>query len=384
MRHEPDVIRARPSESAGAKAVPVPLSVIHDAGSVDEANDPGLEKSELLGLYRWMVFNRMLDERMIKAQRQGRIGFYIGSIGEEAAILGSAYVLRPQDWVFPCYREHGAALMRGLPLDRFVANLFGTVDDPVLGRQMPCHEAWRPGNFASISSPLGTQIPHAVGLAWGAKLRGEDVVSLVYFGEGATSTNDFHTGMNFAGVSRAPCLFLCRNNQWAISVPLAKQTAASSIAAKGEAYGMPGVRVDGNDLLAVIAATKAAHERARRGEGPTLIEAVTYRLEGHSTSDDPRAYREDEEVKVWRQRDPLLRMKAYLEAKGLWSPGEDDALRGEIDGELRRAVERAEKAPRPPLGSLTEGVYRDRPWHLAEQQAEAEAGAEGHANPGQG
>jgi 2-oxoisovalerate dehydrogenase E1 component alpha subunit len=352
------------------------VRVLNPDGSAAAQNDPRVEPRELLALHRLMLLNRALDERMVTLQRQGRIGFYIGSIGEEAAILGAAFVLRRNDWIFPAYREHGAALLRGMPLQSFLYNLFGKSADPVKGRQMPCHEAFRPANFASISSPLATQLPHAVGMAWAARFKKKDDVALAYLGDGATSANDFHAALNFAGVFRTATIFLCRNNQWAISVPLARQTASESLAIKARAYGFEGVRVDGNDLLAVIAVTRKAHERARSGQGPTLIEAITYRLMGHSTSDDPRAYRKDEDVAPWLALDPLARLGAHLTWLGLWSQAEEASARKEIDQEIRRATAVAEKLEPPALESLFEDVYAKQPWHLAEQREEAVRAAE--------
>ncbi|HET7824613.1 MAG TPA: thiamine pyrophosphate-dependent enzyme, partial [Anaeromyxobacter sp.] len=269
------------------KEFPLYRVLEEDGRSARGDEEVPLSGAELLSLYRWMVLNRALDERMITLQRQGRIGFYIGSIGEEATVLGSAAAMEERDWIFPCYREHGAALLRGMPLVTFMCDLFGNAGDAMKGRQMPCHEAWRPGRYASISSPIATEIPHAVGAAWAARIKGEDMVSLTYFGEGATSAHDFHTGLNFAAVRKIPVVFVCRNNGWAISVPREKQTAAETIAQKAIGYGMRGERVDGNDLAAVFEATRRARARAAAGEGPTLLECVTYRIEGHSTSDDP-------------------------------------------------------------------------------------------------
>ncbi len=356
------------------------VHVLRPNGSAAPEHDPKLTDEEVLSLYRLMLLNRAIDERMTTLQRQGRIGFYIGSIGEEAAVLGSAYAMRPNDWVLPAYREHGAVLMRGMPLERFLANLFGTADDPVKGRQMPCHESWIDGRVLSISSPLATQLPHAVGLGYAAKLKGKDDVALAYFGEGSTSTNDFHTAMNFAGVFKTPTLFLCRNNQWAISVPLARQTASESIAVKAKAYGMPGVRVDGNDLLAVYAVTKQAHARARAGEGPTLIEAITCRLRGHSTSDDPRAYRREDETAAWAQLDPLVRLKQHLVYKGLWDEARETKARAEVEEQVKRAASAAEKVGAPALETLFQDVYREMPWHLEEQLIQARGRREARAS----
>ncbi|HET7753546.1 MAG TPA: thiamine pyrophosphate-dependent enzyme [Anaeromyxobacteraceae bacterium] len=343
--------------------------VMRDDGSADPA-DVKLSDPELVALYELMVLNRMLDERMIAMQRQGRIGFYIGSIGEEATILGSARAMEPQDWLFPSYREHGAVLMRGMPLETFVCNLLGNAGDAVLGHQMPCHEAWRPANFASVSSPIATQIPHAVGAAWAARIKGDDMVSLAWFGEGATSAADFHAGLNFAGVHKVPVVFLCRNNGWAISVPRDVQTGSETIAQKAIAYGIAGERVDGNDLLAVLDATRRARARAAAGEGPTLVECVTYRLEGHSTSDDPRAYRPAEVVEPWRRKDPIARMRAFLEKRGLLRDADDTRIRDAAKHRILDAIHAAEREPpKPEIGTMFEGVYAEPLWQQREQLA---------------
>jgi 2-oxoisovalerate dehydrogenase E1 component alpha subunit len=341
--------------------------------------DPGpapLPDAEVLRLYRWMVLSRSLDERMITLQRQGRIGFYIGAIGEEATVLGTVAAIDASDWLFPCYREHGAALMRGMPLVTFLCDLFGNAGDAMKGRQMPCHEAWRPGHFTSISSPISTQISHAVGAAWAARLKGDPMVALTWFGEGGTSAHDFHTGLNFASVRKIPVVFVCRNNGWAISVPRERQTGSETIAQKAIAYGIRGERVDGNDLLAVHAATRRARARAAAGEGPTLLECVTYRVEGHSTSDDPRAYRPAELVEPWKKKDPILRMRRYLTRRGALDDTADAALRTAIRGELQRALAEAEAfPPKPPLESLIEDVYAEPSPQLREQLADVEAAA---------
>ncbi len=353
---------------------PFPLErVLRDDGSADPA-EVAIPDAEILSLYRWMVLSRQLDERMVALQRQGRIGFYIGAVGEEATVIGTAAALERTDWIFPCYREHGAALLRGMPLATFLCDLLGNAGDRMRGHQMPCHEAWRPGLYASISSPIGTQIPHAVGAAWASRIRKEEMVSLVYFGEGATSANDFHTGLNFAGVHKVPTLFVCRNNGWAISVPRERQTAAETIAHKSLAYGIHGVRVDGNDLFAVHRATRRARARAAAGEGPTLIECVTYRMEGHSTSDDPKAYRAPEEVEPWRQKDPIVRLQRHLQGRGLLSEQEDARLRGEVKDEILRAVKEGEAFdPKPPLETLFEGVYAEPLWQQREQLEDVRA-----------
>jgi pyruvate dehydrogenase E1 component alpha subunit len=333
----------------------------------------GLDGDALRKIMELMIWNRELDERLTKLQRQGRIGFHIGSIGEEALMIGSAAALRTTDWVVPCYREMGVALYRGMPLDSIVANMFGTADDPVKGRQMPCHYVDQPHNFLSISSPVGTQITQAAGLGWAMRIRKSSDACAVYFGDGATSEGDFHTGMNFAAVYQAATVFLCRNNQWAISTPYEVQTAAKTIAQKAIAYGMLGERVDGNDALAVYEATKEALDRARSGQGPTLLELLSYRVGAHSTSDDPRAYRDQSEVEPWAKRDPIERFRQHLQKKKLWDDKEDERIKAQITERLQAAIERAEKTAPPSISTLFSDVFVDRPWHLKEEQADLES-----------
>ncbi len=382
MRTEQDIGAAsrhpgtRPEREPGRflKEFPLQRLLDEDGSLVGSPDEVSLPDEAVLRLYRWMALDRALDERMITLQRQGRIGFYIGSIGEEATVFGTAAAMEEGDWIFPCYREHGAALLRGMPLIAYACELFGNAGDATKGRQMPCHESWRPGRYASISSPIATEIPHAVGAAWAARLKGDDMVALTYFGEGATSAHDFHTGLNFAAVRKIPVVFVCRNNGWAISVPRERQTAAETIAQKAIAYGMRGERVDGNDLLAVHAATRRARARAAAGEGPTLLECVTYRLEGHSTSDDPRVYRPAELVEPWKKRDPILRVKRYLTRRGLLDEAADARMRDEIRAEIQGALREAESfAAKPPLESLFEDVYAEPLRQQREQLEELEA-----------
>lgn len=350
-------------------------------GSCDGRAEPDLSKEELLALYRAMLRTRALDTKAMNLHRQGRIGFYVPSFGEEAAQIGSAYALAPQDWIFPAYREQGAALLRGYPLDKLVAQFLGNGEDYLKGRQMPNHFGAAACRFAVASSPVGTQIIHAVGGAYACRLRGEEAVALVYFGDGATSTGDFHAGMNFAAVWNAPVVFFCKNNGYAISLPVSRQTASGTLAEKAWAYGMRGVRVDGNDLLAVYQVTKEAVERARgqsagenrHGGGPTFIEALTYRMGPHSSADDPSRYRDPAETEAWKARDPIPRFCRYLQRKGIWSEAEDAQARKEIEAEINAAFRRAEKAPLPALETLIEDVYADVPWHLKEQLEEVRA-----------
>ena len=350
------------------------VKCMRDDSSLDPRTDPKLSPGEIKALYTAMVRTRALDDRLVTLQRQGRIGFHIGSLGEEASILGSAFAMRPQDWMFPCYREFGGALWRGMPLQRYIDNMFGNANDPCKGRQMPDHYCYRKAKVTSISSPIGTQITQAVGFSWAAKLKKDDLVALTYFGEGGTSSNEFHNGMNFAGVYKTPTVFFCRNNGWAISVPTERQTGSRTFAEKAIAYGMPGIRVDGNDIFAVVKVTRDAIERAARGEGPTLIEAMTYRLSGHSTSDDPKVYRPDNSVDPWRALDPLPRMRRYLEKYLAWTEAQDKQVEADLDAELKAAIKVSEATPAPSIDSMFEDVFGELPWHLAEQRDELKKG----------
>lgn len=344
------------------------LRVIRDDGKTDARLDPHLSEADAIHLYRGMMLERILDDRMLALQRQGRIGFYGPSVGQEAAIVGAAMAMEDDDWIVPQYREPGAALIRGMPLKELICQLIGNSQDPVKGHQMPCHYVYRKGNYLSISSPVGTQLPHAVGIAWAMRLRGHPHAVLTYFGDGGTSTADFHVAMNFAGTFHVPCIFLCNNNQWAISLPVRKQTASATLAEKSRAYGFDGIRVDGMDALAVYRATTDAAARARKGEGPALIEALTYRLGPHSSSDDPSRYRDEAEVAAWRARDPLDRFRKYLEARGSWDDDHEARLEEEIGEEITLAIQEAERAPPPPIETLFEDVYADPPQSLLEQR----------------
>ncbi len=335
-----------------------------------KSSRPGLSEEQLLELYRAMLRIRILDDRMMTLQRQGRIGFYGACTGQEAAALGSAYALRPTDWIFPALREAAAMLMRGFPLVPYLSQVFGNSGDLTKGRQMPSHQAARSVNQVSWSSCIGTQLPHAVGAAWAAKLKGEDMVAMAYMGDGATSSSDFHVALNFAGVMRAPVVFVCQNNHWSISLRTDQQTASESIAIKAKAYGFPGVQVDGNDVEEVYAAAHEAVERARSGGGPTLIEAVTYRMGAHSSSDDPTRYRDQKEVDAWKKRDPIDKLNARLLKAKLWDASRDEALRAELLEEINAAIKEAEALPPPTPETLFEDLYVEEPWNVREQRAE--------------
>ena len=353
-----------------------PLRILDPQGNLVAAA-PDVPPDDLRRLYRHMLGMRVLDVRMLSLQRQGRIGFYGTATGQEAAVTGSAYALRDTDWVFPALREMGVSLWRGTSIRDMVCQLIGNSGDVLIGRQMPCHFSDRKVRSVAWSSVIGTQLVHAMGAAWAAKLRRTGEVMMGYLGDGASSSADFHAAANFAGVYRLPVVFFCQNNQWAISVPLSQQTASDGIAVKAVAYGFPGVRVDGNDLLAVIAATREAVERARRGDGPTLVEAVTFRMGGHSSSDDPTRYRAADLVGTWEQQDPVARLRTWLEGSGILAPGETEQWTAELQDEIGAAVREAEAFPPPGLETLFTDVYATMPPHIAEQMKYAIAMGEG-------
>ena len=329
---------------------------------------PEMDAETLRALYKGMLRVRVLDQRMLGLQRQGRIGFYGTATGEEAAVIGTAAAFRPDDWIFPALRQGGAMLWRGMPIREVVAQAIGNSADRLKGRQMPCHMSSKDIHVVAWSSVIATQLPHAVGCAVAMRLGKTDRVTAAYMGDGATSEHDFHVACNFAGVWKAPVVFLCQNNQWAISVSSAVQTAAESFAVKAVAYGFPGVRVDGNDVLAVFRATREAVARARRGEGPTLIECVTYRIGGHSSSDDPTKYRPPGEVEIWQQRDPIARFRRHLEGRKLWDQDLEDATRAAFEEEIRQAVLANEQVPPPALDTVFDDVYATLPAHLQRQR----------------
>jgi 2-oxoisovalerate dehydrogenase E1 component alpha subunit len=342
--------------------------VLDDDGNVlAGVQPPAIPEEDLLRLFDSMMLVRIMDDRMMRLQRQGRLGFYMKALGEEATHY-AVYPLTQRDWVYPSYREQGAWFWRGYSVEQFIHQLYGNEKDPVKGRQMPVHHSANWLNVVSISSPVGTQIPQAVGTAMAARISRTDDVVMTYFGEGTSSTGEFHVALNFAGVTKAPVIFVCRNNGWAISVPREKQTAAKTFASKAVGYGMPGVRVDGNDLLAVIQVAQEAVDRARAGEGPTLIEAITYRLQGHSSSDDPSVYRDPSEPEAWERRDPVNRFRNYLKTRGLWSEAFEAEISEKYNESITRALEEAERLGPPPLETMFDDVYEQVPWHVAEQR----------------
>lgn len=347
---------------------------------------PDLSDAQLKELFVHMLRIRCLDGRMLKLQRAGRIGFVGTATGLEASQVGSAAALKPQDWLWSGLREGGAALMRGLPLSEYVAQMYCNANDTAKGRQMCNHFQHAGSNYPSWSSVIGTQLVHAVGAAHASQLRGEGVVHAAYHGDGATSSNGFHSALNFAAVWKAPVVFVCVDNGWAISVSSKEQTAAESYAIKAEAYGMPGMQVDGNDVFATYEVMSKAVEHAREGHGPSLVVLETYRMLGHSSSDDPTKYRDEAEVKLWESRDPIARFQRYLEDAGVLDAGERADLERELVSEIDAVVHEQEGAPAMALRTLVDDVYAEVPEHLKLQYNAFIAVAERHgeASPGDG
>lgn len=338
--------------SAAATPLPLPYS------APELERELGSDWSRLLWTaYRWMRTARALDERMVALQRQGRVGFYGPATGQEAVSIAAGLATRENDWIFPGLREQLVALVRGHPLSTYMHHLFADSLDPSVGRQMPCHPTAREVRYVSMSSCVGTQITHAVGCAYGARLRHEPSVSLAFFGDGATSVSDFHAGMNFAGVFHLPVVFCCTNNQWAISLPVEKQSRVAELAAKGAAYGMPGQRIDGSDFIASYVQLSEALEAARQGEGPSLLEFVVYRMSAHSTSDDPTRYQPPDWKRRAVEHDPVLRMEQLLGALGLLSEDLVREMDRQIDATLREAIASAERTPPPGPETLERDVF---------------------------
>src|SRR3989440_1126014 len=335
--------------------------VIGDGEAIPDGEVDGLEERDLLELYRSMVLLRTYDERSVVFHSQGRIGTYAIFWNHEAMQAGSVYALERGDWIFPSYRESAIGLLRGMPVSTVLSWWRG-------------HPAgwWNPlaFNVASMCVPIGTDVPHAAGLAWGKKLRGEAACAIAYFGDGATSEGSFHEGANFAAVMRAPLVLFCNNNQWAISTPLSAQTAAETLADKAVGYGIPGERVDGTDVLAVYEATREAVERARAGEGPTFIEAVTYRAAPHATADDPSAYIDLERVEEERQRECVGRYEAYLKRLGVLSDEAAEAVRTEAAELMRAGIAEAEAEPPADPALLFEHAYAEPPASFQHDLAE--------------
>ncbi|PSQ38855.1 pyruvate dehydrogenase (acetyl-transferring) E1 component subunit alpha [Halobacteriales archaeon SW_12_71_31] len=347
------------------------VQVLDDAGRVlEDAEVPDLDDETLVEMYAQMRLARRFDERAVSLQRQGRMGTYPPLSGQEGAQIGSAHALDDDDWMFPSYREHGAALVKGMSLRRTLLYWMGLEKG---------NDAPEETNLFAVAVPIATQIPHATGAAWASKLRDEEERAfLCYFGDGATSEGDFHEGLNFAGVFDVPAVFFCNNNQWAISVPRERQTASATLAQKAEAYGFEGVQVDGMDPLATYKVTREAVEKAKDPDGaanealgsatrPTMIEAVQYRFGAHTTADDPTVYRDDEEVERWKQKDPIPRMETFLRDTGRLDDESVAAIEDRIEERVAEAIDEAEAAAAADPAEIFEHVYEGMPKRLEEQ-----------------
>lgn len=335
---------------------------------VTEEDIPPFSDEELLYLYKTMLFSRIIDERTLSYQRQGRMLTYAPNIGQEAAQVGSAYAMEDNDWFVPSFRELGGWLVKGVPLKNIYLYWYGNE----WGSHIPEGIKALP-----VSVPIASQLQHAAGIGMANNIKGEKDVVLAYVGDGGTSQGDFHEALNFAAVFKAPVVFVVQNNQYAISVPRKEQTASKTIAQKAIAYGMPGILVDGNDIFAVYNASKEAVDRARRGEGPTLIEAYTYRLGAHTTSDDPSKYRDDEEVEKWKPKDPILRFKKYLQNKGILTEEWEEKTKKELDDQVVSTFEEIENKSDTLIEDIFKYHYETMPPHLEEQLEEYKSFLEG-------
>lgn len=341
------------------------VRIIGNGGNLPDAAPPaGLSEKDLVEIFRAAVLLRTFDERAVVLQRQGRIGTYPPFWGEEGIQAGAFHALRDEDWVFPSYRQSAIGILRGVPPSKILKYRRG------YGGERGFWIA-REHRVAPMTVAIGTQLPHAVGLAWAAKMRGDPVASLVFFGDGATSEGDFHEAMNFGAVFKTATVFFCTNNQWAISTPVTRQMAGGTVAEKAVAYGMPGIRVDGFDPLACWQATTEALERGRAGEGPSLIEAFCYRLAPHATADDPARYRDETVTEAWRALEPIGRYGAYLQRMDVLSEDEVGGIHADARERIARAVVELEQGDPPRAEVLFEDVYAgERPWTFEESLAE--------------
>ncbi|PIM98280.1 Branched chain alpha-keto acid dehydrogenase complex, alpha subunit [Handroanthus impetiginosus] len=343
--------------------------VLDDSGQLVSKNFVQVDKDIALKMYRDMVTLQTMDTIFYEAQRQGRISFYVTAIGEEAINIASAAALSMDDLVFPQYREAGVLLWRGFTLQEFANQCFGNKNDNGKGRQMPAHYGSNKHNYFTIASTVATQIPHAVGAAYSLKMDGRDACTVTYFGDGGTSTGDFHAAINFAAVMEAPVILFCRNNGWAISTPISDQFRSDGIVVRGQAYGVRSIRVDGNDTLAVFSAVHVARKMAICESRPVLIEALTYRAGHHTTSDDSSRYRSIEEIEWWRvAQDPVARFRKWLEGEGWWTSLDETDIRNHARQEVLLAIQVAEKVEKPTLKEIFTDVYDSPPSNLCDQE----------------
>lgn len=347
--------------------------VLNDDGSLGDSIDPSLNNEKLIKAYNAMVKLQIFDLVMFECQRQGRISFYMTSLGEEAAVVGSAAALEPDDLIFAQYRESGVLIYRDMSFEQMINQCLGNCNDSAKGRQMPVHYGSFAHNFVTISSPLTTQLPQAVGAAYSFKLKGDkDRIVVCYFGEGAASEGDTHAAMNFASTLECPVIFFCRNNGYAISTPVKDQFKGDGILGRAMGYGMAGIRVDGNDMLAVHKAVRRARELAILEQRPVLIEAMTYRAGHHSTSDDSSAYRSKDELSEWLKphREPISRVRRYLSGLGMIDEQQEESLRQETRRKVLDSLNEAEKKLKPPISSMFDDVYSELPLNLVRQRQE--------------
>ncbi len=328
----------------------------------------GIDK--ILEIYKMMLLTRAFDSKVLSLQRQGRVGAYITSLGEEGTAVGSACALEKIDWMFTSYRETGSHLVRGMSLDLMFGQLYGNSSDLLKGRQMSNSWGSRKLNIVPTAAPIGAYLPVAAGSAMAARIKKDKIAFLTYMGDGGTSSADFHTAMNFAGVFNAPLVLICRNNGWAISLPVSKQTASETIAIKAKAYGFPGILVDGNDPLVVYLETRKALEKARSGGGPTFIEARTYRFGAHSTADDPSRYRDKGEFQNWERKDPIQRLKQFLIGYKLWSLDQDKQMNEKYEKDISEAIARQESLKPLPVGEMFFDDVYEKMTPLLEEQRE--------------
>src|SRR3989338_3511126 len=338
------------------------VQILDSEGNCDEKNKPNISDDMLREMYKFLILNRAFDDKAIKLQRQGRLGTYAPMLGQEACQIGSAFALEKGDWIFPAFRENGIYMIKGVPDEMLYSYWRG--DER--GMQIP-----KDINILPVSITVGAHLPHAVGAAMAFNYLKQKNVSVVYFGDGATSEGDFHEALNFAGVFKAPCIFICQNNQWAISTPVKEQTASQTIAQKAIAYGIPGIRVDGNDVFAVYKATMDAVERARKGLGATLIECLTYRLADHTTSDDAKKYRSEEEVRSWEPKDPIIRFENYLISKKIINPVIIGKVKAEAEQQIEKAVKNAESAKPQLPTEMFDYLYSDMTDEMKEQREQS-------------
>ncbi|KAK4391013.1 2-oxoisovalerate dehydrogenase subunit alpha 2, mitochondrial [Sesamum angolense] len=328
-----------------------------------------VDKETAVKMYKSMVTLQIMDHIFYEAQRQGRISFYMTSMGEEAINIATAAALSPDDIILPQYREPGILLWRGFTIEEFANQCFGTKNDTGKGRQMPVHYGSKKHNFVTVSSPIATQLPQAAGIAYSLKMDNKEACAVAFTGDGGTSEGDFHAGLNFAAVMEAPVLFICRNNGWAISTPISDQFRSDGVVVKGQAYGIRSVRIDGNDTLAVYTAVRTARDMVVREQKPILVEALTYRVGHHSTSDDSTKYRPMNEIEHWKTaRNPLGRFRKWVQRNGWWTDEEETELRGSIRKQVMNAIQVADKTEKSSLKELFTDVYDHLPSNLQDQE----------------